>query len=270
MGLEYEQMAGARASGIGEAVSSMEGDIDLIHYNPAGIAALKRSNAGFNYMMGFSDIYFTSVMYGHPFPFGVIGGSYSYLNGGSLEISEGQFLNAQSDIVVTLSFATHMLKELSFGANVKFLSSTLVQLVSAQSWAFDIGFLYRIPKGINLSLVLQNVGTPLQYYIKPEQLPTNARAGISYCFDVTNSMFLNTSFELKYYVNENEFLPSIGAEFGCGKELVLRAGYVFNSTRGVTMGAGFNLMNYKIDYAFEFANNISTFGNHRIGFSVGF
>jgi len=269
-GLEFEQMADARAGGMGEAISAVEGDINLIRYNPAGIASLRSSQLSFTYMIGFEDMYFANISCGQPLLFGTIGASFSYFNGGSIELFEGQFINAQSDIVLTLSYSIQIIKGLCLGGSMKFLSSTLLRQTTAQSWASDIGCLYSTPLGLNISFAVQNLGQPLIYYHTPENLPSSIRGGISYIVHLSKDISLSTNIETKYFINDKDLVPSAGIELKYGNMLALRAGYILTTTRGLTFGAGFNFQNYIIDYGFEFTSNIASFGNHRIGLKMEF
>jgi len=273
MGLEFEQMASARAGGMGQVVSAMEGDINLIHYNPAGIASLSNPELGVAYMLGFGDIQFLNISCGLPLGGGIAGVSVSYFNAGSIELTgaliQDQVINAQTDFIFTGSYAMEMILGMPLGASIKVLSSSMLQQPAVYAYMFDAGMLYRTPvPGLNAGLALQNVGSQLVYYRTAENLPMCVRAGISYNFAPLEAVSVTAGFDLKYLVNDTTLVSGIGAELEYGEVFSARAGYVIGAAQGLTLGAGFNLNTYIIDYAFELTPSVSTFGNHKAALRI--
>ena len=273
MGLEFEQLASARAGGLGQVVSAMEGDINLIHYNPAGIASLLNTELGIAYMFGFGDMQFVNVSYGQPLAGGIAGVSVSYFNAGSIELTgaliQDQVINAQTDLVFTGSYATEMIQGMRMGASIKVLSSSMLQNPAVYACMFDAGVLYRTPvQGLNAGLALQNAGSQLTYYRTPENLPLCVRAGMSYNFTPSEVMAVTAGLDIKYLVNDTTLVSGIGAELKYGDVFSARAGYVIGAAQGLTLGAGFNFNSYIIDYAFELTPSVSTFGNHKAALRI--
>ena len=66
-----EEPLGARACGMAEAYTAVEGEISVIHYNPAGLISLSNREASFIYHRGLADDGFISLLYGQPTPFEV-------------------------------------------------------------------------------------------------------------------------------------------------------------------------------------------------------
>jgi len=274
MGLLLEQMACARAGGMAQAVSAIEQDINLVRYNPAGLATIDKKEIGFAYLLGFGDMSFVTGSYGQPLLGGVIAGSLSYFNAGNIVLSYADgtdhTFNAQSDIVATVSYARELLKDLPVGVNVKFLSSTLLGQFTGTSIACDVGTIYRTPiKNLKAGVSIQNIGTRIKYYQTEENIPMNLRAGASYSLNVSQGMGLLAAVEFNYLINDVKLITSIGGELKYGEVLTIRGGYIIGTAQGLTLGAGFNIKNYIIDYAFELAPDVASFGNHRIGFRMG-
>ena len=274
LGLVLEQLVSARAGGMGQAVSAIEKDINLMHYNPASLIGVDKKEIGFSYLLGMGDMNFINISYAQPLLGGVSGGSLSYFNAGNIVLSYADgtdhTFNAQTDFVLTFSYARELLKDLPLGANVKVLYSTLLGQFTGTSVCFDLGVLYRTPiKNLKAGVSIQNIGTKIKYYQTEENIPMNLRAGASYGLNISEGMDLLTTVEVNYLINEVKIVPSVGAELKYGDMLTIRAGYIIGTAQGLTLGAGFNIKNYVIDYAFELAPDIASFGNHRIGLRMG-
>jgi len=273
-GLSFEQMISARAGAMAEAVTATEGDINLIHYNPASIASINNTEAGFTYLIGFTDMSFVNVVYGKPLYGGMVAGSISYYNAGGiiLSLSDGtdQSYNAQSDMIFKAVYAKELIKDLPIAAAIKIYSSSLLNdTFRGTALAFDFGAIYRTPiKDLKIGAAIQNLGSNIKYYQAEETLPLNFRIGVSYPIDLDYGMLLFTNVDFNYIIPDSRLLTGIGAEFKYNNMFTFRGGYVLGNALGLTLGAGFTFRSYIVDYAFELAPEVATFGNHKIGFRL--
>jgi len=276
IGLIYTQISSPRAEGMGGAFTAMEGDVNLINYNPAGLANLKDREFSLAYLLGFGELNFANILYGQPTKWGVWGINLAYFNAGNIELnfSDGsvQILNAQSDYVILLSYAKEFFKNLPFGINLKYYSSSILQRNYTSACALDLGILYHTPlDGLNLGFSLQNLGTKIKYYQTEENLPVSIRVGVSYF--ISEDFPLISNLELDYLLYESKILASVGFEYLYANFLTLRLGYKFiGGAEGLTLGVGYTFVNeqdkptYGIDYAFGLSTVLVS--NHRVSFKV--
>jgi len=275
-GLEFEELCDARAGAMGRSVSALDGDISFIHHNPAGIASIKRPQAmlAYNKIGGLliDDMYFANISYGQPFPFGVLGVSFSYFNAGAIDWIGGTTINAQNDLVITAAYAVTIMQKFSFGANFKVLSQTYIEQYKSLSYAFDVGYLVSLPvRGLNLGIAAKNIGPPMLYYNTPENLPMNIKTGLSYGFLVSQTMKADINAEANYLVNESSLIPGAGLEFIYDNMIAIRTGCIFEkSAAKLSFGAGFTLQNFIIEYAYEPAIITTSQADQKIGLKIKF
>jgi long-subunit fatty acid transport protein len=77
--------SGARATGLGGAFTAVSGDINAISYNPAGLAGLKRSEAGFTRAELVEGVSYNFLGYSRPVAGGGMGLGVNYLGQSSIE-----------------------------------------------------------------------------------------------------------------------------------------------------------------------------------------
>jgi hypothetical protein len=78
-GVILSQPIGVRARGMGEAYTSIEGDLLSVYYNPASFSYLRRKEISFLYQQGLVGENFGVFALGIPFNFGNIGASFILL-----------------------------------------------------------------------------------------------------------------------------------------------------------------------------------------------
>ena len=121
-------------------------------------------------------------------------------------------------------------------------------------------------KGLDLGLVVQNLGQEIKFVNGDAPLPLNLKLGVSYkpLDDLILAADLN-------FPRNDEFYGSIGLEYWIKKMIALRAGYKSgpqDEGNGVSAGLGFNISKFMIDYAFSPYGDLGE--NHYISFSVRF
>lgn len=261
------QPIGARASGMGEAYTTSKGDVLGIYYNPSCsydklISVL--------YQRGIAEDNFGVIGFGYPTEIGNFAGSVLYYSAGSIELinlqEEEKTVNAQTDFLVTISYSKKF-GELSFGGNSKFLSSKLVEEVSANTFAFDLGSNYQIIDDMIVGLSVQNIGGKLKYLDEGDKIPLTIRLGSSYKIPLADSHFLLTALDI-VKVNDNKIKLHTGFEYTY--ELYsLRAGYKIGyDTDKLTFGCGYLQDRYSIDYAISIMGELGLI--HRVSLNYKF
>lgn len=101
--------SGARATGLGGAYTAVSGDINSISYNPAGLASLKKSEAGFTRAELVDGVSYNFLGYSQPASKGTLGLGVNYLGQSSIE---GRGVNREatgafqaSDTAINLAYA---------------------------------------------------------------------------------------------------------------------------------------------------------------------
>ncbi|MFN7014240.1 MAG: type IX secretion system protein PorQ [Bacteroidia bacterium] len=172
----------------GNATAIYDGDINLVHFNPALINGQMSNNLNLSYINYFSDITYGYISYSNRIKKG-------FYNAGIQYISYGKFVKADANGDITGEFTAgeyvfntayaqqlpYLDSSISVGANLKFLYSTFEQYQSF-GLASDIGAIYYNPKyKLGVALTLMNVGTQISTFDKGNREPTpfNAQLGIS-------------------------------------------------------------------------------------------
>lgn len=268
--------SGARATGLGGAYTAVSGDINTISFNPAGLASLKRSEAGFTRAELVEGVSYNFLGYSMPAAKGNIGLGINYLGQASIE---GRGANREvtgsfqaSDTAVNLAYARPVTAWSGLGLNFKYITSRIAG-ETANGWAVDAGWQYKMPvKGLGLGFAVQNLGPRMKFLDEGSSLPLTARAGAGYML-LDNVLF---SLDLSRQVNEKKTVFSFGSEYAVFNSLFLRAGYLASAVSGGSIadagglkaGFGFILRNFNLDYA------VTPFGDigraHRISLGAGF
>ncbi len=254
---------GARAIGMGGAVSGQGGDLTSLFWNPAGIAGIRDNSVAFEYASSFADI--TNGFIAGSLPVSTnytLAASITFLSTGGIPITtilqqdgNGATFTA-SDLVLGLTFAGSLTDRFSFGFTGKLVRNGLYNL-TASGLAFDVGTLYRTDfYNMTFGLSICNLGTQEQYtgdallnpttYIDPQTgkpvstgnssyLPTNEfnlpllfRAGVALDLlgEVAGVRDQKLLFSTDFVtLSDNPEKVNLGAEYWWEDLVALRAGY---------------------------------------------
>ncbi len=269
--------SGARAIGLGGAYTAVSGDINAISYNPAGLAALRRSEAGFTRAELVEGISYNFLGYSRPAAKGNIGLGVNYLGQSSIE---GRGANREatgsfqaSDTAVNLAYARPLTGRAALGLNFKYITSRIAG-ETANGWAVDAGWQYEMPvKGLGLGFAVQNLGPKLKFLDEGSALPLTASAGAGYM--LLDNVLL--SLDVSRQVSEKSAVFSLGSEYAVFNSVFMRAGYLTSAASGGSgladtgafkAGFGLKLKGFNLDYA------VTPFGDigkaHRISLGAGF
>ncbi len=243
-GLTLLEAPGARAASLGEAFSAAKDDASAFLYNPASLGTLTENNALFLYQQGVIGDSYGQFTMGNTKGWGV---STAFYKGGTIE-SSGREIVTQKDLVLSVGKSVRV-QNFLLGATGKYFSSEIVETASAQALVLDLGSQMLVTSNLTMGVSLQNLGNKLQYFEDKEDLPRLARSGMSYQFrtgNVSSTFF----FDAVYSFNQSKILPALGTEINKGP-LSMRIGLkADDSKQNVTVGTGFMLGKYDVDYSF--------------------
>ncbi len=275
--------AGARATAMGGAFTSISDNLSGVLYNPAGIINLD----GFEL---FAETYILSfgrnvnfIATGKPVSIGhnhySLALSWFNYSAGPVEMRltnspQPQKLISDISHIFYFTIAMKLLKNLDFGGNFKFIYQA-VEERTAKGFGFDIGFLMEPLDNLYFGLSIMNISTYLQWERNPytETAPVYINLGVSYGF---KSIMNIKDFDILIamdgiYNNFGYFLVKSGMEIKVNEFFYTRAGY----DRTVNIGAGFKFIPsaifiVKFDYCLSGDPILQDNINNRIGLAVDY
>lgn len=301
--------ATARATGLGgEHVAIMDDDLGMTYHNPAVLNPTMHQQLSLHhdfYVGGISHGFFS---YAHHFD-----SLQTSFNVGVKYISYGSFDATDATGMIQGSFnageyafllgASRQYKRLSYGANLKFISSSL-ESYNSFGIAADAGITYHhTDKGLTIALVAKNIGSQLSTYAGiREDIPFDLQLGISKKLQYLPFRFALTAHHLHQWdiryddpanapksliepeepEEKNYFVDKLfrhlifSGELYLGRALRVRAGYHHQRNRemrlsslgslaGYSFGAGVHLKRIKVDYGKTFYNLAGS--NNHISFT---
>ncbi|MFA6003446.1 MAG: PorV/PorQ family protein [Elusimicrobiota bacterium] len=274
----------ARAVGLGEAFAAVEGGLDSLNYNPAGLARLARPEAASSYTRGIADDDFGSLHYAHPLRSATVSGGLLYYDAGpiNIKLSDGtqHTRTAQKDVVAAGGISLPLEHGLSLGALAKVFRLELAEEVRTTGYAADIGALWRTPlKGLSLGLAAQNLGPDIKFEQEGDPLPLTLRCGAAYSVDLGRlPMFQEGSFGFSKFllaadavkVREQEVSAAAGLEMSMSLAeksfIALRAGYQFSDEPGaLALGIGLRQGPWIFDYGLGVVKDVTNSHHFNLG-----
>ncbi len=232
---------GAKATALAGAMTTTQGDVNQLFWNPAGIAMKAgETQVTFSYNDWIAGLSHNAFAVAHSF--GNLG---TFALGGMMS-GVGDII-ANRDIqpglsgvdyvddatfdfnsnYIALSWARNFTDKLSLGATAKYYSET-IDGVGVSALAMDFGAIYKVGfKDLTFGARIQNLGQEYEYYYIPVNLPLIFSFGASY------SIIDSDMFGIKGYLDAAKTLDSdqmiLGAvEMNLYKNLFVRSGYKFN------------------------------------------
>ena len=255
---------GARAAGMGNAFSAIEGDVNVLLWNPAGIATLNQSEVSFLYtdlsmifgVEGAGGMYQSIFLYGTPWgKRGVIALGVQYEEQGKIAYTTDNpeviaTYNLGANYSVLLSYARRISPCLTIGITPKIIHTGLWKYGDT-GWAADVGLLFQGDK-LNLGFSINNIGKKLvmRDAYQADSLPQNFKLGLSYKLLRSNFHKFTMAIDLTRSLN-SEIQVNCGMEYWYSGILALRLGYL-NEGGGVTgfaQGIGVRYKGYEVDFA---------------------
>jgi long-subunit fatty acid transport protein len=289
---------GARALGMGSAFTALADDSTAAFWNPAGLARLKSAEASFMHADLTMDREYNFFNYAHPLKGkdgkdnGVV--ALSHIRFGVDGLPETKLATSRTDGLALTgnepatsangsytpgqpvyifgyfddsekstfgSYARKLGDRWYGGINLKYLSQDLYTN-SADSFGFDLGFLYEANEKTTLGLSIRDIGESLDWDTASghsDRVPTTLTLGVAY--QAKKDLMLAAD------INKVEDLDAklfAGAEWWLQEYAALRLG---THDGDLTLGASFKLDTWRFDYSYA----DETLGDaHRISASKKF
>jgi hypothetical protein len=271
----------ARSAALGGSQIAVEGDLQSLSSNPAGLAGLTKGTGGITYLKHVLDINLGNLSYVHPVEkIGVLGFGITYFDYGSFDKADenGQKLGefGASDILLTASAARELREDFQGGVSVKYLNATIDDR-SASAVALDAGAIYHTGyEGWDVGAGVFNVGTALSAFVKEKDpLPTTYKLGFSVPLE---HLPIHFSFGGSY-TSEEGVEGAGGLEIKFAEQIYGRVGYNTlgidqrtgsnnDALAGFAGGIGLKLKTIKVDYALTSMGEIGYLNRFSISSSL--
>jgi hypothetical protein len=279
-----------RAEGMGGAYAALGRDLEVLDYDPAGMAGLGRIAVDFTHMSAAEGTTYDDLGYAQPFSFGVFAftGLYRSMpvidNPGAVDPPV-----TSNDMVLQLAYAHNLayfapqfftgpLSGAEFGLGLKYLSSVLGNQ-QAYTGAADLGLRSPVYPHVAASLSLLNLGPGISYIDTADPLPASLRLGLAGDWPLTKTDSLAAAVDGEALVDGSTRLH-LGLENRLAETLALRAGYTLGQAgdlSGLSLGVGLVLdqdsLMFRFDYAFKplyYSGFSSLEAQQVIGLGLGF
>lgn len=295
----------ARAEAMGGAYSAMQGNVDMIYWNPAGLAFVEGLGGTFSNTEWLAGTSFNFASLAIPIPAinGVLASSFTTLGVPEQEVRSyngdltGEMYDAR-DYAVNIGVGVRLSDSFSFGITSKYINQRIWS-EKAVGIGFDFGVSYKTPlEGLSMGSSISNFGAdlsmggknltdiidpdltnegvtniPVTYDTDEFPLPQIFRFGLAYEFK--RELFSSTtSIDLIHPTGSTESM-NLGTELGFKDLIFIRAGYqnLFerDHINGLTLGLGVQYMlNSQEKFVFDYAwSDWGILGSaHRISMSI--
>ncbi|MBU0702104.1 PorV/PorQ family protein [bacterium] len=240
---------GARPAALGGAFAAVDGDVNSICWNPAGLGSIKQQTATFMHNEWLKGVKYEFVGYAKPLSNGrVISGGITCLGSGNIEGWKDKDTRddfSAGDIAVTMGYSRKMNEQMLVGANARIIHQRIKDSTAA-GVAVDMGILYQTKvKGLMIGAVLRNLGTRMKFENEANSLPLEIKGGMSVSLPKMLCVLDVT------IPTDNNLRINTGVEYQLIPQLALRAGYSSNNDldHGLSAGIGFNTKGLQFDYA---------------------
>lgn len=251
---------GAEPTSLGGAYSALAFNAYAPAWNPAGLGRITGAQMAAQYLSPLPSSY--NAYLGFAYPFGqtrAIGATLQYLGTNSTESTDisgnttGDFSSHYG--AYGISYGQSITNKFSLGGTGKLIEAQIDD-VRAQTFAFDLGALYRATPNLRVAGVVKNVGGGLKFLSQSDPLPTAFHLGGAY----KASSHVIVSLEGVYRLTAPASLHT-GVEWKPFEQIALRAGYRTNTPpgqplAGLNLGIGFNVMGQRLSYAWAPLGNL--------------
>jgi hypothetical protein len=286
----------SRGVAMGEAYSATISGAPSVFGNPAGLAALGKSEVFISDAEWLADIRLIGGAYAFKykelgtFAFSVLTANYGEMplvSEHSSDEASGTF--TARDIAVGFTYAKKWTDMLYVGGTFKYIDQSIFDY-SARGIAFDFGTVYHTGfNSLRLAMATTNFGPDLvydgsytdKYYIGTSNieetrlfgsndLPLNFRLGIAYDWEFGQSSMVTLALDATHPTDYSERVH-LGGEYGWSNTVFFRMGYTTNAEEmGISGGAGVKLDTSfgatAVDYAYTEFGVFS--GVHRISMKL--
>ena len=311
---------GARASGMGESYVAIADDATASYYNPAALAGQTDRKLNFTHQKWLpglaDDLSYEFLAYSQPVEgWGNIGVNGSLLNLGEQTRTgeRGEVLGSFSsyDMALSGAYGADISNNLAAGIGLKFIRSNLADQGAGiergkgvgNSFAADLGLLWRATPALSLGAALRNLGPKIAYIdaSQADPLPQHLVLGIAYDILETEYHDMLLSFDVyKPLIDDGNFATNLvtawadesmsnefkemdlhaGGEYRYGLSalkgqsfLALRAGYSFDhdgDLKTPTFGLGLQYNLLQVDVAYITGDNTPLQDSTRFSLNLSF
>ena len=272
-GLSFLKLGiGARPTGMGEAFTSISGDIFSLYWNPAGVARHTGTEFAFMHNQWFQDVSLEYAALAFSYKKNVFGLSLTLSQVANLERREGPTENPISyfdehDLSLGFSWSRKINDKLDLGISTKFLYEK-IDFSSATGLGFDLGGIYWLRSNIQIGGAILNLGPKMKFEQEGFDLPARYKVGAAY---LGHEKYFNGGFILSLDLvkpNDNDLKVHLGGEYTYKEKFTLRSGYQIGyDDRNISLGLGLKIKKYAIDYAFvPFSSDLGN--SHRISVNL--
>jgi hypothetical protein len=295
----------ARATGLGDAVTSLNMSAAAMFYNPSTMAELDRMGsvsfgttrwiADFNYIFGSAALNLFDGDYG-VFGISMVAVDYGEFQGTVFAPTDDGYIDVGTfepkAYAFGLGYAKQLSEKFSIGGDIRYVKQSIGSAVTdissegqfvskdyeVDALAFDFGILYKTGfRSLNFGMRVRNFSTEIVYEDESFQLPLTFKLGISF-----NAMdFLEVDRDMHSFIvsvdasHPRDFAEQVfmGGEYTFMNTLALRIGYSFpQDEQGLTAGLGLkrDFSNYLlgVDYSYT---EFGVFKDvHRLTINFGF
>jgi hypothetical protein len=299
----------ARAASMGNASTSVSGEVSSVFYNPASLGRIRGIDFQFTHNQWIADINYNYAAVGIAVPgFGSLSLQVTSLNSGEIDVRTVELPQGTgerysvSNFALGLGYGLMLTDRVSVGFLINYYNETIWHS-SLSSFAMSIGVQYQVAvNSLTIGASLSNFGPRTGYdgrdlYIDydydpgkygdndqiPSELrtstyalPTLFRVGASFPVHISESNVVIISADA-LHPNDNEEKVNAGLEWRFFDYFALRGGYrdllLTDSEGGLTLGAGVNVSyadNYNVRFDYAWADYGRLNDSHRFTLSLGF
>lgn len=282
---------GARATGMGNAITASVDDATSVYWNPAGLASIDKGAVTLEYAEWLVGVDFNFVSVSIPVQNGAFAIGLTSMRTPDMEVTTVEQQNGTgetftaSSYALAASYARNLTDKFSIGGSAKVINERIWNS-TATGVAIDVGTMFETPfQGIRLGAAITNFGSKMQLGgddlliavdIDPNNEGNNESARGSLNTDqfdlpltmrigLAGEVFQDQNSRLTLAVdalnpNNSEQYLNVGAELALfGELLMLRGGYsellLDDALRSFTVGGGlrygFGSLAFAVDYAYE-------------------
>ncbi len=267
---------GVRATALGGAYSALGDDVDVIAYNPAGLARVSKYSLGLDHIEGLAGVQVESLSLAFPTRnYGNLGGQIIFRHMPDINNSLATDPTVSAyDVVLTIADAQQFGK-VAVGGAFKTIFSNLGDK-QAFTQALDVGVKVQLIE-TDFAFVVQNVGPAVQFQPNAQgsdPLPLTFRLAAARPLIVSPASTLLAGAEV-FNVRDEGTQASFGLEYWHRSLLAIRVGYRIsdqdNLGGGFSAGAAlrYNIgkLEYELGYAWRPSQVSSSFvaSNHVFG-----